>query len=173
MKEAKPRKAATTTHQRLSDRHREWGWNCPAVDGDQMIFLEYDRSNPVALIDFKGINPNKSPTNTEAWRRMCDERDRPVPFWEVHYREKPWRFFRKPINKAARAVQDQKPISELKFVTWLYGLRNRPVPDDVRTRLANGQGDRSRTLNGPSLPSLEQAQAMYRDGAAWEGWASE
>jgi hypothetical protein len=35
----------------LSLLHRKWGWDVPTVDID---FLEYDRANPIALIEYKG-----------------------------------------------------------------------------------------------------------------------
>jgi len=37
---------------RLNDRHRQWGWDCPAVDIDK-LFIEYDTAEPVALVEYK------------------------------------------------------------------------------------------------------------------------
>ena len=36
----------------ISKRHRLWGFDCPAVDID-FLMLEYDRSVPCALIEYK------------------------------------------------------------------------------------------------------------------------
>src|SRR5208283_3075561 len=36
--------------QLLSDRHRQWGYDCPAVDLD---FVTYNRGEPLALIEYK------------------------------------------------------------------------------------------------------------------------
>ena len=38
--------------QALSDRHREWGFNCPSVDLD-FLMVEYNIGLPVALVEYK------------------------------------------------------------------------------------------------------------------------
>jgi len=38
--------------QKLSERHRAWGFNCPAIDID-FLMVEFHTGKPVAIIDYK------------------------------------------------------------------------------------------------------------------------
>ena len=37
----------------LSKRHRDWGWDCPAIDID-FLMIEYDKGKSVALVEYGG-----------------------------------------------------------------------------------------------------------------------
>ena len=38
--------------QALSERHRAWGWDCPALDMD-FVMIEYDNGKATALVEYK------------------------------------------------------------------------------------------------------------------------
>ena len=43
----------------LSQRHRQWGWNCPGLDLD-FVFLEYDKGRAVAVVEYKTKTRHRS-----------------------------------------------------------------------------------------------------------------
>ena len=132
----------------ISKRHREWGWNCPAVDIDFLV-CEYNLGKPVALVEYKRHRVkvvNESDINYRVLRDLADARLRPLPFFVCFYWPEIWAFKVVPMNETARSYLVQDTIMcEFDYVSFLYKLRrialknelsdklNREMPKDVLT----------------------------------------
>lgn len=134
----------------LNDRHRKWGWNCPAVDIDK-LFIEYNHCLPVAVMDYKlreslyVPEPNRSSANNRATSNLCREN---VPFFVTIYTKYPWNFRPIWINARARELAPQKQfLTEVEFVEYLYHLRGCVVPSSIASELDN-------QISWPSLPPV-------------------
>ena len=70
---------------RLSQRHRRWGWDCPAVDLD-FLFLEYDRGKAVALVEYKHEQAAPQYASHPTYQAMIDLGNRAsVPVFAARY----------------------------------------------------------------------------------------
>lgn len=118
----------------LSDRHREWGTECPAVDLDFMM-CEYNHGVSVALVEYKHHTANLSNSNDLNYAAISElylKDGRQIPLFVARYWPDIWAFRTKAYNQAAVdwAVAsgigwdgDWRPQSERQFVTMLYQLR--------------------------------------------------
>lgn len=133
--------------QSISEWHREWGINCPAVDLD-FVLLEYDRGEPCAVIDYKHerARPFSSVHPTmRAISKLATNSN--IPFFIVKYTSE--RSFNVlPINDFAQkscekhlndALGSRGYVSEFEFVAFLYAIRGRghKVPDEVAFKLVH------------------------------------
>ena len=124
----------------LSLRHRTWGSNCPGADID-FLLVEYDRSVPVALIEYKhhlvgSINPEHP--NYRAVGQLADFAQ--LPFFVVFYWPDCWAFRVQSMNLAAEdieAYKDADLLTEREYVSGLYELRDREPDLSVIQRLNN------------------------------------
>ena len=121
----------------LNNRHRQYGYDCPAVDLD--LFLEYDAGEPAALIEYKYIRArpvNLGNRTIHALETLATRAG--IPSFLVHYHKDPWRFWVMPMNDRGHAVvpvTSPKLLTERQFVDLLYHLRGRTVPFDVAADL--------------------------------------
>lgn len=126
--------------QKLSNRHRLWGFNCPAADVD-FLMVEFNLGLPVGLIEYRHSNaqwppPLKHPT-FRAIRALADHyggAKEPLPFAVVRYDDEPWRFGVRPVNEQAISFfgfQEERKMTERQYVTELYRLRGRCVEDNL------------------------------------------
>ncbi len=88
----------------ISRRHREWGFDVPAVDVD-FLLCEYDRATPRALIDYK--HERAAPTemtsaNMTALRRLAEDRDYELPAFVVRYTDDLAWYTVVPVNDHGR-----------------------------------------------------------------------
>lgn len=125
--------------EKISNRHREWGFNCPMVDID-FLCVEYDSSQPKILVEYKHENANMdfnrlkpdgaAPHSYKALKRLADASE--IPFIVVVYPSE-FEWFRvHPMNSyAQKYVSETKVYSELRYIALLYEMRGRAVPDDV------------------------------------------
>ena len=132
----------------LSGRHRVWGRDVPAMDLD-FILAEYDRCVPIALIDYKHERAtiNLESANSRTLTALGDMAGIPAfivryghsnqsGWWgEVPENSTPW-FQVIPLNSYAHTAglpsNDNKTrLSELVFVSWLYELRGRKIPQGI------------------------------------------
>jgi hypothetical protein len=132
----------------LSGRHRLWGRDVPAMDLD-FILAEYDRCVPIALIDYKHERAtiNLESANTRTLIALGDMAGIPAyivryghtnqdGFWgDIAEDSVPW-FQIIPLNLYAHGTDmpsndNNTKLSELVFVTWLYELRGRKIPQDI------------------------------------------
>ncbi len=121
----------------ISLRHREWGYNCPAVDLDFLV-VEYNLGEPVALVEYKHERaqpPNYRHPTYRAIHKLADMAG--IPFMVVFYRREPWRFYVIPINERATSFYRRElSLSEVRYVRSLYVLRGRVVDAHVMSGLA-------------------------------------
>lgn len=121
--------------QRISERHRHWGFDCPAVDLDFLV-AEYNHGLPVALIEYKhhgGIAPTVAHPTYRALRALADGYHRlsegqyvhdPLPFLWAYYWPEVWAIRAFPVNDVARAQFGVgEALSEFEFVRRLYRMR--------------------------------------------------
>ncbi len=132
----------------LSGKHRTWGPDVPAMDLD-FIMAEYDRCVPQALIDYKHerANINLECANTRTLVALGDMAGIPAfivryghsnqdGYWgDVAADSVPW-FQIIPLNVYAHGEDmpsndNNTKLSELVFVTWLYDLRGRKIPQAI------------------------------------------
>lgn len=109
----------------LSDRHRKWGYDCPAVDID-FLMVEFNQGRPAALVEYKhqrAMIPNLNSPTYRALQVMADAAN--VPMLLVFYNNGPWWFRVTPVNDIARKSYSPNQImSEREYVVSLYKLRN-------------------------------------------------
>lgn len=140
--------------QQLSARHRDWGFDVPAVDIDWTV-LEYDARVPKAIVEYKRglswLERANDRSNLAALSdlatgyRNCGDSEctacRPggIPFVLVRYMPGPWRFKMEPRNARAVHLISTKIVNliltEAKYVEFLYWLSGKKLPADVTARL--------------------------------------
>lgn len=118
----------------LSQRHRRWGWDCPAVDLD-FLFLEYDKGKAVALVEYKHENASPQFRTHPTYQAMIDLATRAdIPCIACRYAGDFLWWRATPLNQQAKVwlpVQQQMP--EREWVTLLYRIRGYDVPADLFT----------------------------------------
>ena len=116
----------------LSERHRLWGWDCPAVDLD-FLFLEYDKGKASAIVEYKHEAALPQRPSHPTYQAMKDLSDRAgVPFFACRYKSDFSEFLAVPLNPIAKTyLPDRKPMTEAEWVSFLYGVRGRRVPSDT------------------------------------------
>jgi len=117
---------------RLSQRHRRWGWDCPAVDLD-FLFLEYDAGKAVALVEYKHEQAAQQWPSHPTYLAMRDLGTRAgVPVFGVRYADdfSWWRVV--PLNGDAKHwLPVPRKMTERGWVTFLYRLRGRSLPPNL------------------------------------------
>lgn len=122
----------------LSQRHRAWGIDVPAVDID-FLLVEYDNATPVAIIDYKHTRAravDKGLASYIALRKLGDTAGLPV--FIVVYADDlcAWSVTGLNVHGKRMVPTVRCYSSELEYVTWLYELRGRSIPDHIVTSLS-------------------------------------
>lgn len=121
----------------LSERHRRWGWDCPAIDLD-FLLLEYDRGKAVAIVEYKHEHADVQYASHPSYQALIDLGDRAgIPIFACRYAAdfSWWRVT--PLNKVAKKyLNNQRTMSEKDWVSFLYSLRRRSVPKNILTILS-------------------------------------
>jgi len=116
----------------LSQRHRRWGWDCPAVDLD-FLFLEYDRGKAVALVEYKHERAAPQYASHPTYLAMIDLGTRAgIPVFAARYKAdfSEWNIV--PLNrKALDFLPERKQMTEVEWVTFLYTIRGYVPPADM------------------------------------------
>lgn len=116
----------------LSQRHRCWGWDCPAVDLD-FLFLEYDRGKATAIVEYKNEHARPQYASHPTYQAMIDVGNRAkLPVLACRYADdfSWWRIV--PLNQEARKyVPHRVTITEQDWVRLLYKMRGYDVPQEV------------------------------------------
>jgi len=116
--------------QNLSERHRKWGFNCPAIDID-FLMIEFHVGKPIAIVDYKrytGSIKNLNQKSINAISILANNSN--IPFFVVFYWDGVWAFRIKAINHIAKNTLQQhnldenKILTEQEYVYFLYRLRN-------------------------------------------------
>ena len=129
--------------EKISSRHREWGFNCPMVDIDFLV-VEYDLSEPKAIIEYKHENAVIDFTKlttmgmaTQSYRaleKLASASN--IPFFVVKYNDafSDWRIT--PMNKEANNIEIKKEyLTESEYVELLYKIRGRPLPEEIKNKI--------------------------------------
>lgn len=121
--------------QGLSQRHRQWGYDVPAVDIDFLV-CEYDTNTPKACVEYKAMYGQPIQSNTSALKAvtaLCDAAR--VPFFLVAYDPKDFWVSIKSMNAfGQKYVPFARYMSEARYVTFLYELRGRTASPIVLSR---------------------------------------
>lgn len=116
----------------LSQRHRKWGWDCPAVDLD-FLFLEYDKGEPVAIIEYKHERASPQYASHPTYQAMIRLGTRAgVPVFASRYKDdfSVWNVV--SLNELATKILPQrKAMTEREWVTFLYQLRGYTPPETL------------------------------------------
>lgn len=116
----------------LSQRHRRWGWDCPAVDLD-FLFLEYDHGKATAIVEYKNQHAKPQYASHPTYQAMIDLGTRAgIPVIACRYADdfSWWRVV--PLNsEALKFVPKVSMMTEKEWVTLLYKLRGYNVPQGV------------------------------------------
>ena len=121
--------------QRISELHRTWGYDCPALDID-FLMLEYDHAIPSALVEFKHENApplRMGHPSIRTLKELCNRAN--IPFFLVRYADNFSWFHVTPGNdRASEFVTEPVRLTELEWITLLYRCRGRAVPDELASR---------------------------------------
>jgi hypothetical protein len=116
----------------LSERHRKWGWDCPAVDLD-FLFLEYDKGRAVAIIEYKHERAAPQYACHPTYQAMIDLGTRAsVPVFACRYKDDFSEWTVIPLNSFAKAnLRERTVMTERAWVGFLYRLRGYIAPDSL------------------------------------------
>lgn len=116
----------------LNQRHRMWGWDCPAIDID-LLFLEYDRGKATALIEYKNEHAGPQKASHPSYRALIDLGTKAsLPVFAVRYADDFAWFKVTPLNDIAFVrLPDRAEFTESEYVKFLYSLRGYEVPQAV------------------------------------------
>lgn len=113
----------------MSERHRKWGDNCPAVDAD-FVLIEFNYGTPAAVVDYKHateggvIYPNAK--TTQALGSLYNDRAENLPFLVARYWPDRWAFLARGFNEAAQralGTEGWVPMSEREWVAFMHQVR--------------------------------------------------
>lgn len=118
--------------QSLSQRHRIWGYDCPAVDID-FLLIEYDAGKVCGLVEYKNEHANIGNTSGKTFEALTDLGNRArCPVFVCWYSDDFSWFKVKPLNQAAlKYLPKPYKLNEVQYVKLLYKLRGREAPEDV------------------------------------------
>jgi hypothetical protein len=123
--------------QGLSERHRRWGWHCPAIDLD-FLLLEFDSGKAVALVEFKHERAALQWPTHPSYQALIDLGNRAgLPVFACRYADdfSWWRPV--PLNRIAKtSLPHRQNMTEQEWVSFLYQLRGRKLPDDLFVQTA-------------------------------------
>lgn len=116
----------------LSQRHRAYGFNCPAVDLDFLV-TEYASGLAVALVEYKAGLTYRVNLEHPSYRAVAQlANGSGIPFAVALYH--PTRFAFRVLagnHHAARFFGRDTLYSELEYVNALYRLRGLALPESV------------------------------------------
>ena len=116
----------------LSERHRKWGWDCPAVDLD-FVFLEYDRGKAVAIVEYKHERARPQFASHPTYQAMIDLGTRAgVPVFAVRYAADFSWWTVVSLNEDAKEwLPERETMSENDWIAFLYHIRGYDAPVEL------------------------------------------
>ena len=117
----------------LSQEHRRWGWDCPAVDLD-FLFLEYDKGKATALVEYKHERAPKQDATHPTYQALIDLGTRAaVPVFGVRYADDFSWWTIVALNEIAKRWVPEKleRITKREWVTLLYKMRGYVPPESL------------------------------------------
>ena len=136
--------------EKISQRHRDWGWHLPMVDIDFLV-VEYYYSKPKALIEYKSEHAKNDYTGT-SYRTLENLANAAnIFFFVVKYKNDFSSWTITPMNKHAQKYfngNETKILSEEAYVELLYKIRGRSLPENIKQELRRlSSSTRSRQSN--------------------------
>jgi len=118
--------------QNLSERHRQWGLTCPAVDID-LLLIEMDRAKACAIIEYKGELARPQLPSHPTYLALTDLGNRAqMPVFAVRYAHDFSWFRIIPLNfYAKKTLPERHMMDERQFITFLYNLRGVQPPQQL------------------------------------------
>ena len=118
--------------EKISLRHRDWGFNCPAVDID-FLMVEYDYGKVRGLVEYKNEMAHLQYPSHPSYKAIADLADRAqIPFIACRYTTNFSSWHAHPINKIARKfLPEPFDFNEKGWVKLLYRIRGRSMPQDL------------------------------------------
>jgi hypothetical protein len=118
--------------EKISLRHRQWGFDCPAVDLD-FVMVEFDRGRVCCLVEYKNEFAAPQYATHPSYKAMIDLADRTaIPFIACRYASDFSWWKAHPLNKNAKKhLQSPTELSEKGWVELLYRIRGRIMPQDL------------------------------------------
>jgi len=109
--------------------------NCPMLDID-FLACEYDTGRPVCIIEYKHADAMPVDLDHASYRALRLLADRAgISFLIARY-DSLWSFEITPGNPAAEEwFTSGERLTELQFVTRLYAMRGRELPEGLEVRL--------------------------------------
>jgi hypothetical protein len=102
------------------------------VDLD-FLFLEYDKGEPVAIVEYKHENAAPQYASHPTYQAMIRLGTRAgVPVFAARYQNDFTLWTITPLNKLAQSrLPERRSMTEREWVTFLYELRGYTPPDDL------------------------------------------
>ena len=124
----------------ISERHRHWGFDCPAIDID-FLMIEYNHGYPVAIVEYKHWKAkeiNIAHPSMRAMIALANGYKNGLPCFVAIYVPDYWIFQVRTLNEhAERFFQDREVLTELTYVQRLYAIRKQSFPELLRVNLRN------------------------------------
>lgn len=120
----------------MSERHRLWGWDCPAVDLD-FLFLEYDRGKAVAIVEYKHERAKPQTSAHPTYQAMINLANRAnIPIFACRYTGDFSLFKVVALNDTGRQhLPERIEIDEARWVSFLYRVRGRKISQETIQKL--------------------------------------
>nr|MBC8360907.1 hypothetical protein [Candidatus Desulfatibia profunda] len=116
----------------LSERHRKWGWDCPAIDLD-FLFLEYDKGQPVAIVEYKHERAAPQYASHPTYQAMINLGTRAgIPVFCARYKSDFSSWIIISLNNYAHSwLPERTEMTEREWVTFLYKIRGYIPPEGL------------------------------------------
>lgn len=126
----------------LSERHRHWGWDCPAVDID-FLLVEYDHGKACALVEYKHERAAIQDARKPTYQALIDLGDRAgIPVLFCRYADDFSAWTVTPLNQVAmKFVPKRVTLDEAGWVKLLYRIRDNEAPQTVIDEINTCNGD--------------------------------
>jgi hypothetical protein len=122
--------------QEISQRHRAYGFNCPAADLD-FLLVEFNFGKPVALVEYKHhkvVFPDLKHPTYRAITALADAAK--LPFLVAFYWPKQWAYRVWPANvEGHKHFKAGELLTERRFVARLYRMRDLAIAESLAGQL--------------------------------------
>lgn len=120
----------------LSERHRIWGYDLPAVDLD-FILDEYDSGDPYGLVEYKNEHAAPQDYSHPSYLALIRLGTRArLPVFCARYKDDFSEWIVTPLNEYAEVFLPKEiTMNEREWVTLLYQLRGRNTPPEILCKL--------------------------------------
>ena len=116
----------------ISRRHRQWGFDCPAVDLD-FIMLEFDGGKVACLVEYKNEHAAPQKPSHPSIKAIADLATKAeIPFIGCRYATNFSWWKAAPLNLYAKTfLPHPQELTETEWVRLLYFIRGRELPVSI------------------------------------------